>query len=1001
MIALRRSVFSLTLAFGLARLWAQEGSVDLTFNPSDVGYGGGDGPGDGPSDHVYATTLLSNGKILIAGDFNTYNTTIANCVARLNTNGSLDTTFTVGAGANNRVYAMAVQIDSRILIAGAFTSFNGVARNRVARLNVDGSLDTSFDPGTGADNTIRGLAVQPDGKILLVGEFSQYNGTSRNRVVRVNADGTLDTSFDPGTGANDVIHTVAVQADNKILVGGEFTNFNGTVRHFLARLNTGGSLDMSFITGYGPNADVYAMLVQSDGKILIGGWFLTYNGTSRRGIARINTDGSLDASFAPGTGVSGVVRSVTRRSNGKVIIGGEFLTFNGVDRTGIAQLNADGSLDMSFNYNRWITWNVAVLAFAVQTDGKVIVGHWMGSAYTGNRSLMRLNTDGTLDTAFDRGYGADELIKSVAQQADGKILIGGGFSRYAGSVNNRIARLTINGTLDASFITGNGANNPIEAMAVQPDGKILIAGWFTTYDGIAAQRIARLNTNGSLDAGFSSSVGADGYSLSTTIYAIALQPDGKILIGGNFTTYGGSARRNVARLNADGTLDTGFDPGTGTNTAINSMSLQPDGKVLVGGYFQNLNGFTCNNIARLNANGTFDTSFDPGTGPNGKVSSIAVQPNGKILIGGFFTSVNGIGRHYLARLNTNGTVDLDFDPGTGPNHTIDCITVRPDGQILIGGGFTYYNGVARRLLARLNQNGSLDMVFDTGAGVGTGGVYAIAQSTDKILIGGSFISFNNVGRDRIARITDTPRAAIRVMLEGPYSSGLMNDALRTLPSFPLTEPFTAMGYAESAFVSGASIAASVLAVTGNNAIVDWVIVEMRPVATPGTVAASHAVLLQRDGDIVDLDGVSTVGFAGLAPGNYCVAVKPRTHLPVMLSPATPIAYGSGNVTVDLTLAATQVYDNDARKNVGGVMVLAQGDATFNEALKYTGAGNDRDPILVRVGGITPTNSISGYYPEDVNMDGVVKYTGANNDRDPILVNIGGITPTNTRVATLP
>jgi hypothetical protein len=239
------------------------------------------------------------------------------------------------------------------------------------------------------------------------------------------------------------------------------------------------------------------------------------------------------------------------------------------------------------------------------------------------------------------------------------------------------------------------------------------------------------------------------------------------------------------------------------------------------------------------------------------------------------------------------------------------------------------------------------------------------------------------------------------MLEGPYSGGLMNDALRTLPSFPLTEPFTAMGYAESAYTSGATIGSSVLAITGNNAIVDWVVVEMRPVATPGTIAASRAVLLQRDGDVVDLDGVSTVGFAGLAPGNYCIAVKPRTHLPVMLSATTPIAYGTAIATVDFTLPTTQVYDNDARKSVGGVMVLAQGDATFNETIKYTGAGNDRDPILVRIGGTIPTATLSGYWREDVNMDGVVKYTGANNDRDPILVNIGGTVPTNTRVATLP
>ena len=199
-----------------------------------------------------------------------------------------------------------------------------------------------------------------------------------------------------------------------------------------------------------------------------------------------------------------------------------------------------------------------------------------------------------------------------------------------------------------------------------------------------------------------------------------------------------------------------------------------------------------------------------------------------------------------------------------------------------------------------------------------------------------------------------------------------------------------------------TIGSSVLTTTGNNAIVDWVLVEMRPVSTPGTVAASRAVLLQRDGDVVDLDGVSTVGFAGLAPGNYCVAVKPRNHLPVMLSTTTPVSYGSSGIaTVDFTVPTTQVYDNDARKNTGGVIVLAAGDGTFNETVRYTGSGNDRDPILIRVGSTTPNNTVSGYWREDLNMDGTVKYTGSANDRDIILTNVGSTTPNNTRVATLP
>ena len=285
-------------------------------------------------------------------------------------------------------------------------------------------------------------------------------------------------------------------------------------------------------------------------------------------------------------------------------------------------------------------------------------------------------------------------------------------------------------------------------------------------------------------------------------------------------------------------------------------------------------------------------------------------------------------------------------------------------------------------------------------------VTATLPSTELTVPNGFYMLIGIVddipSKAQIVRVGGTSRVSVKVMLEGPYAGGsLMNAALRTLPSFPLTEPFTAAGYSEAAFTPGATIASSVLTVSNNNAIVDWVIVEMRPVATPGVVAAARAVLLQRDGDVVDIDGISSVGFAALATGSYCVAVKPRNHLPVMLSTSTPVVHGEAVVAVNFTLPGTQVYDTDARTNIGGVMVLGAGDVTFNESVKYTGTANDRDPILVRIGSSTPNATVSGYWREDVNLDGVVKYTGTNNDRDPILVNIGSNIPTNIRAAPLP
>ena len=253
--------------------------------------------------------------------------------------------------------------------------------------------------------------------------------------------------------------------------------------------------------------------------------------------------------------------------------------------------------------------------------------------------------------------------------------------------------------------------------------------------------------------------------------------------------------------------------------------------------------------------------------------------------------------------------------------------------------------------------------------------------------------------------TGTPKTRVspRVFLEGPYNntSGLMSDALRTLPAFPVADPYPGLGYTHTGAGSG-SIAPTVLTTTGNDAIVDWVLLELRSTASPSTIVASRSVLLQRDGHVVDLDGASSVGFAVVA-GNYHVAVRHRNHLGAMT--ALPVALSSTSTTVDLTTTATTTYGTLARKSIAGAFpaeVLWTGDVTFNAAVKYTGSGNDRDPILVTVGNTTPNNVVSNVYSgRDVNLNGQVKYTGSNNDRDPILVNVGSTTPNNTRTQQLP
>ena len=205
---------------------------------------------------------------------------------------------------------------------------------------------------------------------------------------------------------------------------------------------------------------------------------------------------------------------------------------------------------------------------------------------------------GEIDPSFLTGVpaGADGTVNTTALQPDGKILIGGQFTTYNGTTVNRIARLNTDGILDTTFTTGTGADNSVNTITIQPDGKILVGGWFTTYNGTTVNGIARLNTDGTLDTTFTAGTGIDNY---TSVYTVAIQSDGKILIGGNFTTYNGTTVNYITRLNTDGTLDTTFTS-TGTNSDVNTITFQPDGnKAIIGGSFTNYNGSSAAYLARI------------------------------------------------------------------------------------------------------------------------------------------------------------------------------------------------------------------------------------------------------------------------------------------------------------------------------------------------------------------------------------------------------------------
>lgn len=369
-------------------------------------------------------------------------------------------------------------------------------------------------------------------------------------------------------------------------------------------------IDNSFDPGIGPDQYVLSVNTQNDGKILVGGLFDQFNNGPALGVSavRLNADGSLDNSFqTDASEVGGTVYKTFVLSDGKILCVGPTRIAWPINNSGVIRLNADGSLDESFDMGG-AGFNNAVIDGVLQPDGKLIV---CGSFTQFNASplsrIARLNSDGSLDNTFNPGSGFDFDPQVLALQSDGKILVGGLFEEFNGIERNHLVRLNSDGTLDSSFDPGNQFTDEIRAIAIQADGKILVGGNLIDNfpSGVIRPRIKRLLTDGTNDVSFNPANGFDAVPNSFII-----QPDGKIIVGGDFTQYNGEEIRGIARLNVDGTLDNTFDPGNGFQSTSNpglsfvdALALQPDGKILAVGNFQSYDGTPRNKIARLIGDG--------------------------------------------------------------------------------------------------------------------------------------------------------------------------------------------------------------------------------------------------------------------------------------------------------------------------------------------------------------------------------------------------------------
>ena len=648
-------------------------------------------------------------------------------------------------------------------------------------INASGSASIG---GTG----IRAVAVQPwDGKVVIGGEFTITGGDPQvtlKNLARLNTDGTLDTGFAPEP--DGPVSAIVIKPDrgdpmqpgeSRIYIGGSFGAVGLQPRHGLARLKSADASVDAFNPATMAGTAINAMILQADQSIVVGGAFSEMAGQPRNNVARISvataSDGVLAAGFAAGTDAE--VHAIVQQ-DGMIVIGGDF----SAPRPFLARFDAGDLLDGSFSAEP----GAAVRALALQPDGKIVLGGDFTSITTSadplaqaRRYLARLTNDGRLDDfdPFLEEFDSSGYVASVSVQPDGKILVGGRFTRTGPDPdhpNHHVARFKPDATLDASL--NPDPDGFVDAIALEPDGKFLLAGKFASAGGKARTRLARFYFHGALD---DDAVPLDP-SLSGEVMTLSLQPDGSTTIGGWIPAAAPGIGTRVAKLNSDLSLNNAFGPTLDLTNQVTLQALQPDGKVLAAGWFRLPKKFVIRLDAEGNPDPTFASYFDtlPELSPMSRAQAMAPLPKrsrmskdswsggvlwprntlleeGMIYIGGIFEPVDAAQQKlYLLRVHSDGTLDTSFNPPP-LDGVVYSIVIQPDDKILIGGDFT-------GRIMRLETNGDKDETFN--ALVPDDAVNAIGLQKDgQILVVGSFTALEaavqpgeSVPRHNIVRLNN-------------------------------------------------------------------------------------------------------------------------------------------------------------------------------------------------------------------------------------------------------
>jgi uncharacterized delta-60 repeat protein len=737
----------------------QDGSIDTTFNYTDQNSSGS---------KIY---VKSDGKFLITIQ-NYNNITGSTSIKSYNADGTLDVNFTSpkfdninsnGSIDYNYINGLIYQNDGKIIIAGDFTKVNNTDCNNIIRLNNDGTIDSSFTIGIifpkDYGDRLTAIARQNDGKYLVTGNFSIYNSTSKTyiyRIIRLNSDGKVDDTFSinsTGGLSNTIngidwdISKIIMQADDKILVSGANFRLNGSiVSRGFTRLNSNGTRDITFtVTETNNGINIEDFCIQNDGKLLFPAW---------NKIKRLNSNGTIDNTFIDvNTNYTNYPCNVYIQ-NGKIILNGNYKSPSGLSRYGITRLNIDGSLDLTFNPQSGtnllssFSWNPPAPAIKnnskVLIDGKILIlGYFTAYNDLPFNHMCKLTQDGQFDPSFNIDPAisftfntGNDVESRIKQQNDGKILFTSTplINVLVNGISKNLVRINENGSLDNTFNFASG--NSIIDYKIQSDGKIIAIGTGPLFMENTNFKVIRLNTDGSVDSSFTSML------FSVNLTSIEIQNDNKILI--NHPTIWNNtntATISLQRLNQNGTLDTSFIPAKGY---INYSKLQPDGKIIIS-YFNTNATYNSTYIARLNTNGTKDLSFTENYGYSGSsyadnesFDKIFLTSQGKIIIIPIRNRLNDvtINKKYVI-LNNSGIVENYFGDNDG---LYNSMSQQNCDYLIVSGYFDKIDGVKKNNMVRYSLTNNVTPLAPTG---NLSQTFTVGQTLSNLVVNGQNIQWYN------------------------------------------------------------------------------------------------------------------------------------------------------------------------------------------------------------------------------------------------------------------